>query len=197
MADIKSELGTKTFQSGNGMKQFEIEDASYNDGDQSQSSLQNIADLERKVQEAKRARSNGKERLSETAKRRIEMLCGMSRMDKEVEIDGNIYSLRTLKSKEIQEAINICIKYDGSVDLSFETRKQFLARSLYKVANTDISDFLNDNSIEARLEFFDCMEESVLSRLYSEYTKLVAESDLKYSIRKESELKELVEDLKK
>ena len=45
---------------------------------------------------------------------------------------------------------------DGSINITFESRKHFLARGLYKVAGTDISDFLNDDSVEARLEFFDC-----------------------------------------
>ena len=197
MPDIKSEITNRNFQSNQGLKQFEIEDASspsYHDHD---SEGLRIAQMEQKITEARRAKASGKERLTEQAKRRIEMLCNISRMTKDVTIDGNVYSLRTLKSKELQEVINASAKYDGNINITFETRKQFLVRGLYKVAGTDISDFLNDDSVEAKLEFLDYLEESVVARLYSEFQKLTVESEEKYGIKTEKDAKEVYEDLKK
>ena len=197
MPDIKSEITNRNFQSNQGLKQFEIEDASnpsYHDHD---SEGLRIAQMEQKITEARRAKASGKERLTEQAKRRIEMLCNISRMTKDVTIDGNVYSLRTLRSKELQEVISASAKFDGSINITFESRKHFLARGLYKVAGTDISDFLNDDSIEARLEFFDCLEEVVVSKLYTEFQKLTSESEEKYGLKKDSDVKEVYEDLKK
>lgn len=202
MPEIKSSIGGKSYQSaGMGMRQFEVEDASQyqeNLRDRSvESRMASVNDLESQILESKKARSQGRERLNESAKRRIEMLCGVSRMTKELEIDGNIYALRTLKSKEIRDAVNASVKFDGSVDLSFETRKQFLARSLFQIAGTDINDFLNDDSFEAKLELLDNLEESIVSRLYAEYNKLSAESQEKYGIKNDTDVKGVIEDLKK
>ena len=202
MPDIRSEITNKNFPSAQGLKQFEVEDASdpsYHSHDHLDVHAEQlrIAEMERKVAEARKAKLTGKERLSDQAKRRIEMLCNMSRMTRDVTIDGNVYSLRTLKSKELQEVINASAKYDGNINITFETRKQFLVRGLYKVAGTDISDFLNDDSVEAKLEFLDYLEESVVARLYSEFQKLTVESEEKYGIKTEKDAKEVYEDLKK
>ena len=202
MPDIRSEITNRNFPSTQNLRQFEVEDASdpsYHSHEHQDIHAEQlkIAEMERKVAEARRAKVTGKERLSEQAKRRIEMLTNISRMTKDVTIDGNVYSLRTLRSKELQEAIAASVKFDGSINLTFETRKQFLARGLYKIAGTEISDFLNDDSLEARLEFFDYLEESIISRLYGEFQKLTSESEEKYGLKKESDVKEVYEDLKK
>src|SRR5271157_2123888 len=54
-------------------------------------STQHLADFERQVVDAKRAKFAGQERLNDAAKKRIEALCGMSRSTREVDLDGNKY----------------------------------------------------------------------------------------------------------
>ena len=201
MSDIKSPLGTRTFNSNQGMRQFEVPDYGNqpmqhaDNMQQFDNSPESIAEFEKRVSEAKKEKRTGG-RLSAAAKNRVEMLCVMSRMTREVVIDDNSYMLRTLKSKELKEVVSAIINLTGP-DVAFETRKNFLARSIFQISGNDIDTFLGDDSLEAKFEFLDCLEESVITRLYGEYTVLADDSDKKYSIKKESDVKEVIEDLKK
>lgn len=136
-------------------------------------------------------------RLSEAAKKRIEVLCNMSRLTKEVDIDGNIFILKSLKSKEMREAIAAASKFDGSVELPFETRKQLLIRSISHVAGHELSTFLGDSSVEAKLEFIEELDHEVLVKLYNEYLTLSKEITERYYIKTESDAQEVVDNLKK
>jgi len=125
------------------------------------------------------------------------MLCGISRNLKEVEIDGNVFVLRTLKSKELLDALLSSAKLDGTISLPFQTRKELLARSLVKIAGTDVSLFLGDDSIPARIEFLDELEEPLLEKLYREYTLLVNDVNVRYGLSDSQVAKEVPEDIKK
>lgn len=156
-----------------------------------------ISEAEKQMQEAKRAKRLGLERLSDGAKRRVEMLLGMTRLTKSIEIDDNQYILQTLRSKEVREAITSSAEFNGTVQFAYETRKQFLGRSLIQVAGVDIEQFLNSNELEARLDFVEEMDHSLALRLYNEYVLLAKESEQKYAIKTVEDAKDVVDDLKK
>ena len=156
-----------------------------------------INEFEKQMQEAKRAKRLGLERLSDGAKKRIEMLLGMTKLTRSVQIDGNQYVLQTLTSKEIREAVTASAEFNNSVQFAFETKKQFLGRSLVQVAGVDIEQFLNSNELETRLLFVEEMDHSLAVRLYNEYIILAKESEAKYSLKTENDTKEIVDDLKK
>lgn len=158
---------------------------------------ESLEELESKMAVARKAKVTGRVRLTDSAKRRVEILCGLFKNTKEVDIDGNVFVLKVLKGKEIKQALVEASAFSGSVELPFETRKQFLARSLSQVAGTDIEMFLGDNSLEARLEFIEELDEPVLGALYGGYLTLVEESNKKYAIKTEDEAKEVTSDLKK
>jgi hypothetical protein len=160
-------------------------------------SYEDSAQIEREIRAAKEARRTGRERVNEGAKRRIEMLVGMIRTTRQVELDGNLYVLQTLRSKEIRESIMAAANFDGSVQFPFEMRKQYLARSLIHVAGVDIEQFVGSNSLEAKLDLIDDLPEAILLRLYQEYSILVTESTEKYAIKSDAEAQEVAEDLKK
>lgn len=158
---------------------------------------ESVKEFENKVAEARRARSNGRERLSESAKRRIDMLCGLFKNTKEVDVGGNIFVIRVLKGKEIREALIAASEFDGTISLPFETRKNLLGRSLVQIAGTDVEMFLGDDSIEARMEFLEELDEPVLSKIYQGYAALVDETNAKYTVKNEADAKEVAADLKK
>lgn len=159
--------------------------------------IKHLADFERQMGEVKRAKQTGRERLTASAKARIEALCGMSQGLREVSIDGNKYLLRTLKGKEHRAAIVAASEFDGSAHAAFEVRKQLLARAIAQVADYDVELFLGDDSVEARLEFVDELDEPVLIKLYSEYLDLAQSTQNKYFVKTEADAKEVMEDLKK
>lgn len=158
---------------------------------------ENLYETERVIKEARVAKLHGKTRLSEGARRRIEMLCGLTRSTRTADLDGTTFSLRTLKNKEMRDALLLASQFDGTVESPFEIRKQLLARSLYEVAGTDITLFLGDSSLDAVYEFLDEIDETLLTRLYSEYLRLVDEASKKFAIKNEADAKEVVEELKK
>lgn len=162
-----------------------------------QESVEDSAEIERQIKEAKQARRTGKERITDGAKRRIEMLVGMTRDTREVVLENNTFILQTLRSKEMRDAIMVASEYDGTVQFPFELRRQLLARALVQVAGVDIMQFIGSDTIEAKLEMVDDLPEPLLYRLYVEYGALVKDSGDKYAIKSAEEAQEVAEELKK
>lgn len=152
---------------------------------------------ERELMAAQDARRTGKEKISEGAKKRIEMLLGMTYTTKEVNIDGNIFILKSLKSKDMREALIVTAEYDGTVQAPYEMRRQLLGRSITHVAGVEIEQFIGSNNLNSKLSFLDELDESLLSRLYDEYVLLTKIVKDKYSVKTETDVKEVVEDIKK
>lgn len=216
MPNFESPLGKKNF-SGPAMREFDVPDESdyanqrpsmidedsirqFHARSERQfgfSDDQELARTEQEIRAAREAKRTGKERLSENAKRRIDMLLGLTRSSREVTLEGNVFILRTLKSKEMREAITAVSDYDGTIQGPYEVRRQLLARSLTHVAGLDVDTFIGSTSFEAKLAFIDEMDETFSNRLYDEYAALVKQSRDKYAINSENEAKEVVEDLKK
>lgn len=208
MATITSSLGNKSFQPG--LKEYVVPDESIPEEEivnpyaknqvniQSQPQMQLDRDAIRESLELeRRAKMQAEAKVSPAAKKRIEMLCGMSMLTREVDIDNNIFTLRTLKSKENRQALVDAVKYDGTIEFSFELRKQILARSIEKIAGVEIDAFLGSFDFKAKLEFIDELDEAVLDKLYNEYLSLNKEIKDKYSAKNEVEVKEVIEDIKK
>jgi hypothetical protein len=159
--------------------------------------IREMNDFEKNILAAKKAKREGKERLSEGARRRIEMLLGMTRLTKDIEVGGQMYRLQSLTSQELRDAVVASAEFDGSVQFIFENRKQLLARSITVVAGVHIDEFLNSNDLEARLEFMECMDHALLLRLFTEYNNLAREAQERYNPKTEVQVKEVVDDLKK
>lgn len=159
--------------------------------------MKELSDEEMRIIELKKAKREGKERLSDGAKRRIDMLINMTRLTRDLEIEGQQYKLQSLKSKELREALVATAEFEGTIQILFETRKQLLARSLIIVAGVDIQQFLNSDDPQDRIDFIEEMDHALLLRLYNEYLSLAQEAQEKYALKTEAQVKEVVEDLKK
>jgi hypothetical protein len=197
MPNYESSITNKKFAAPD-MRELEIPDASgYHVPQNLMNNDENLAETERHFQEARRAKITGKERLSEGAKKRINMLIGVSRTTRNVELDGNIWELQSLKGKEIQDSLMSSAQYDGTVQFSYEMRKQLLSRSISSIGGVDINTFLSSNDFNDKLNLIDELDDSLLMRLYDEYVLMSKDSRDKYAIKNEADAKELVEDLKK
>lgn len=147
---------------------------------------------------AREALKRGQDTLSEGARRRVELLIGMTREQRIVKVNEITFVLQTLKSKEMREALMAASEFDRTVQSPFEIRRQLLARSLVAIDNTDIKLFVGSNKLQAVLDFLEEMDHELLIRLYDEYLILVSDTKKIYAVPKtESEAKEAVEDLKK
>lgn len=163
----------------------------------SSDSEQDTLKIENEIRQAREARRTGRERLNDAAKRRIDILLGITQLTREFTIEGNVFILRTLKSKETRDAISAAVAYDGTVNGPYEIRRQFLSRSLTHIAGVEAEQFIGSNTLEAKLAFLDELDEAFLSRLYEEYVLLNKESKEKYAIKNSEDAKEVAEDLKK
>lgn len=162
-----------------------------------QTPMKEISETEKQIMEARRLKREGKERLSEGARRRVEMLINMSRMTRDVVIEGHLYRLQSLPSIDLREVMINAAEYDGTVQLIFETRKQILAESLIIIAGVEFGQFLNSVDMQDRLDVIELLDHGLLVRLYNEYNILAAEVQDKYTLKTEAEVKEVIEDLKK
>lgn len=207
MPGFDSPIGSKSFQ-GAPMREFEVPDAT------GYSNIPNIEEIQQfqarmeshphshqhqqtpQISQYERREQNSN-RLGEGAKKRIEMLLGMSQTFREVKIDSNIFVLRSLKSKEMRDALIAAFQFDGTIQGPYEIRKQLLGRSLTHVAGVEIDQFLGSSSLENRFLFIEELDESLSSRLYEEYLLLSKDAKEKYAIKTEQEAKEVAEDIKK
>jgi hypothetical protein len=146
---------------------------------------------------AKQAKLQGRERISEGGRRRIDLLLGMRRETRKFECEGQYYILQSLKPNELREIALACVPYDGTVELGFEMRKQVLARSIIEIDGVNLNDFLGSSDLESKLSLMDEFDEAFITRLYSEFMILKARVQDKYLVKNDVEAKEVVEDLKK
>lgn len=159
--------------------------------------IREMSETELQILAAKKAKREGRERLSDGAKRRIEMLVGMARMTRTCDINGTTFTLQTLRNKESRDVLVASIPFDGTIEFTFENAKQTLARSLVQIAGTDIDQFLSSSDLDVKLAFIEELPQPLFSRLYNEYAALDAEARDKFAIKTDAEVKEVVEDLKK
>lgn len=159
--------------------------------------IREMSDLERQILEQKKAKKEGRERMSEGARRRIEMLIGMSQMTRTFDVNGTSFTLKTLKNNESRDVLVASIPFDGTIEFSFENAKQTLARSLIQIAGTDIDQFLSSSDLNVKLDFITELPQVLFTRLYNEYVVLDTESRERFALKTDNEVKEVIEDLKK
>lgn len=211
MPTINSPITNKNYQQSGGMREFVIPDiedemdqhAHYHEEHmhqppqmqaQSYPMQQNIP-LQSAMQNRKNIEKNNK--ISDAGRKRIEILCGMISLNKEVDVEGNSFVLRSLKSKESRDCLVSALKYDGTIEFTFELRKQILARSIVSISGIDLPDFIGNYDFDARLQFIDELDDVIIDKLYSQYLILNKEIKDKYGLSGQDSAKEVVEDIKK
>ncbi|MCZ2224568.1 MAG: hypothetical protein LC122_13165 [Chitinophagales bacterium] len=182
MAGFESSIGKKSL---NQLRSFEV------DEEESLSKVHEDFEVQRKE------KVFGKERLPESAKKRIEVLLGMTTLTKEVSVGKTSFVLRTLRSNEVRTVLKTASPLDGTWEFGLEIRRQVLARSIVKVNSTDVDVFLNSDSLESRLGLVDSLDEPVVKLLHKTYEELAKEANEFYGVSDEVEAKVLVEEIKK
>lgn len=149
------------------------------------------------LQRLRNETANKQTKITDHAKKRIEILANLGRLTKQVEVDGVSFSLRTLKAKEAREATMSIFDCKNDIEASFEIRRQTLARAIYEIDGQPIELAVGGNSLDAKLDLVDEMEDVAIIKLYNEFNTLRNEVQTKYGLQSEKEVKEVVEDLKK
>jgi hypothetical protein len=137
-------------------------------------------------------------RITEHGKRRIELLSGIGRLTRDVQIGDTVFSLRTLKSQEFREAGMATLEnVKNDYEAALESRKQQLIRSIYKIDGEDINMVLGDDTNESKLALIDSMEEIIVGRLWDELAAMKEEARTKYGMTTPKAVEEVSADLKK
>lgn len=187
--EVNSPLGRKKFAEQAPQKRFTV--------GSSEDVMEPINESPLQEMQRLRAQAGGESRLSSESKKRIELISGIGRLTKDVLIEGTTFTLRTLKSKETQEATIAGVVQQYKVEEAFETRRQFISRALHKIDGHDLYMVIGSNDLESRLNFVDELDDSVITYLFDEFTKLRNESNAKYSLKTEQDVKEVAEEIKK
>jgi hypothetical protein len=142
-----------------------------------------------------------KQPISESGKKRVEMLCGMLSLTKEVKFNDTIFVVRLLRAKEAAQIASDILKLNltYNVENSYAFKHLTLAKALVSINNIDIDTFLDsaNNDDKAKQAFVEELQEFVVDYLFKKYTELNEEVKVKYGIKTEEQAKELAEDIKK
>ena len=169
----------------------------YNNPPPTQQSQNITAQELEQIRQQRKAKFAGTDKVSEMSRRRIELLTGIGRLTSDVDIDGTIFSIRTLKTKEAKDATMAALSVLTSAEASFEIKRQFLARSIFQIDGNDVDDVLGVSDLESKLSVIDELGELVVDKLYREFEVLRNELKNKYGLNTEAQVKEVSEDLKK
>jgi hypothetical protein len=154
-------------------------------------------EIEAAFQEARKHKQESVNKVSSFGKQRMELLAGIGRLTKDVQIDSTVFSIRTLKAFENREVIRIAYSEANALETLFEGRRQRLARSICKIDGSDIDTVLSSSKLEDKLNLVDNLEEKVIQKLSEEFDNLNKEANDKYGISTEKDVKEVTEDIKK
>lgn len=136
-------------------------------------------------------------KMSDHAKKRVEILANIGRLTRNVDIDGIQFALRSLKAREARETTMSIFACVNDVDASFEIRRQTLARAIYEIDGQSLDVALGGSDFALKLKLIDDMEDVTIIRLYNEFNELRNEIQTRYGLQSEKEVKEVLEDIKK
>ena len=190
MTEINSPLGRRAFATSS-TKVFNVPD-------ESQPAPEPVAKqtLE-EFQQIRRESINMQKKISPIAKERIEILTGLGRLHDDVEFDGVVFSLQSLKAGEMQQVVRLTMEAQSGTDSYFIGRNQVLARAIYKIDGQDVALQLGNATFEARIQWIEDMEDSLVEYLHGKYLAMVQKNKSKFAVETEEQMREVVEDVKK
>lgn len=201
MAKFESNLGTKNI-GNDGFRTFSVSDESNISPDVPPSPTimneeQRKSELEKKIKQARRDKIEN--RVSAEAKKRIEMLAGIGRATKEVELEGHTFVLRGLNGRDQRELslLGFAMASEQRGDFQFEIRSQILGRALVSIDGASFASIVGSDDLDVKMEALELMDDAILQFLMSTYRIFSKENDEKYEIKTIDEAKEVIEDIKK
>lgn len=141
-------------------------------------------------------KASGYAQTSSEARKRVELLIGLGRAFKDVKVGEVTFKLRTLKSKETQEAL-LAAATVPMINSTYEGYKHILAKSIVQIDGNDFSLVIGSERWEDKLEFVENLEDSVFTYLYNQYDILNKENSVKLFPKTEQEVSQAVDEIKK
>jgi hypothetical protein len=117
-----------------------------------------------------------KEKINSVALSKLEFLLGISRKVVDVEVQGVVFTLKTLKNKEKQNIVLEAAKQESVLLQSFSVKDLTIAYSLFKI-NDELIDNIIGSNINNKMEFIKEMDSNLVEKLWDEYIKLNKDED--------------------
>jgi len=149
------------------------------------------------VEAARREKREAQLKASPNAIRRLEILTGIGRLGAEVDIDGVVFSIRSLKGREMRDVMVAISQVDNAIEQIFEVRAQTIARAISKIDNQPFDLVLGSSDLDDKILFVQELDENVLVKLHNEYTAMVNASNKKVEEDLGTTAEEVVESVKK
>lgn len=202
MASFESSSFKKNVPNQKQFKEYNVgipeEDTDLSQFDQAPQQQLSPEEIEDAIRAARKIKANPTATIGDTAKKRIEILADIGRLTKDVSIGGHIFSLRTLKGKEMREAnLAATTTANTNLEISYELRRQRLARSIYKIDGHDIIYVLGSDDLNTKFNFIEDLEDAVAGKLFDAFSSLNKDAVNQYGINSEKDELEVSEDLKK
>ena len=192
MASIESTLGKVVSSDSTPMKRYVVEEPEMEQYQQAPMQGQYV-DPQVAFKQAEEFRKVNNT-ISEGKKSKLELLLGLKKSKKSINIDGHTIVLQNLSSGDMKSAYKKIAQNDKVVDQMFDTRHIFLCYSLYSFDGETIADLLgDDDDLETRLSLIENMSEDVVKELYEFYNKSF-EGD---HPKTDEQFKEVTADIKK
>lgn len=128
---------------------------------------------------------------------RIEFLADIGKMTKDILIGGVTFTLRTLKSREQKQVYLGLVDATNKVDEAYNIKFYTLAYSVSKLDGQPIEMVMNVKTFDDKLKMLEQLEESITDKLFAGYQELKELSEKQFSIKTESDVKEVADALKK
>lgn len=153
--------------------------------------------IENQIEEARRLKYEAKNRASKAAMQRLEVLVEIGRLTSEVVIGKVTFSLRSLKSKEIQDVMERAVQAGTNIGEALAIRNNTLAYSIYQIDGQPTFSYVQSHKAEDMVNLIGELEESVVLKLWSEYSNMLEahQSNLTKDLGETAE--ETVENVKK
>ena len=193
MQEINSPLGRKVISSGTSSPPRQMFSIPDEEQKQVQLTPEQFAEFQSKKIETKQI----SKKPTTEAKLRIEILTGIGRLQSDVIIGENKFSLQSLKSGEMREIIKSISNITSGTDASYELRTQVLAKSLYAIDDKPTDLVIGAVSLEDTMHFINDLQESVVNKLYKGYTTMIEDNEDKMVVSTVEQAKEVSEEVKK
>jgi hypothetical protein len=128
--------------------------------------------------------------VTHSARKRLEYLADIGKITQDVEIGGSVFSLRTLKAKELREVYMAAAKATNRIEELLIYRQYSLAYAINKLDQQDLEIMLDIKGLANRLKLVDDLEESTIAKLFEVYTAMKNQADTQFSLKTETDVKE-------
>ena len=161
------------------------------------------------IKDLKQMRSealNAKNKIGMDSKKRLEILLGIGRAQEDVDVDGVVFSIQTLKDNEIEDLTRLPklfqeepgkFKESSAIEFLFYLRRYTLALSIYAIDGVSFDEALGCNCFDDRLQVLSDLDSNLTSYLFNRYELLKNKTSEKYSVKSSDDVKGVIEDLKK